>query len=257
MDRGDRVALNPASSRGSTQLPPPSGAPLGGNDVAFDVSPGGRWFALSTAEQVAVYERDRFLRAITFEDPPALVWSLAFVDDTPSLAPARMFLAPARAFPSILESNHVLVTVDRAGKVTPFAVPLDLDDTPVKAGDGSVFSATVVSASRSTVQPPSGNSLGVVPPESSVARVDDPLSLIYLETSRGRFMAAIKISSTVEESVWRELRAIAEESHQSIGGLLTEAIREYVRRRRVRPEVLRHLDESISDNEELGRLLAS
>lgn len=70
-------------------------------------------------------------------------------------------------------------------------------------------------------------------------------------------MAAIKISSTVEESVWRELRAIAEESHQSIGGLLTEAIREYVRRRRVRPEVLRHLDESISDNEELGRLLAS
>lgn len=70
-------------------------------------------------------------------------------------------------------------------------------------------------------------------------------------------MAAIKISSTVEESVWRELRAIAEESHQSIGGLLTEAIREYVRRRRVRPEVMRHLDDSIAENEELGRLLAS
>jgi predicted transcriptional regulator len=69
-------------------------------------------------------------------------------------------------------------------------------------------------------------------------------------------MTAIKISSKVEEAVWRELRAIAEESHQSIGGLLTEAIRDYVRRRRVRPEVLQHLEASIAENEELGRLLA-
>jgi predicted transcriptional regulator len=69
-------------------------------------------------------------------------------------------------------------------------------------------------------------------------------------------MAAIKISSKVEESVWRELREIAEESHQSIGGLLTEAIRDYVRRRRVRPEVIRHLDDSMAENEELGHLLA-
>ncbi|MCJ7756223.1 MAG: hypothetical protein MUP13_16805 [Thermoanaerobaculales bacterium] len=69
-------------------------------------------------------------------------------------------------------------------------------------------------------------------------------------------MSAIKISSKVEESVWSELRAIAEESHQSIGGLLTEAIRDYVRRRRVRPEVLKHLETSIAENEELGRLLA-
>jgi predicted transcriptional regulator len=69
-------------------------------------------------------------------------------------------------------------------------------------------------------------------------------------------MPAIKISSKVEESVWRELRAVAEESHQSIGGLLTEAIRDYVRRRRVRPEVLKHLEDSMAENEELGRLLA-
>ncbi len=69
-------------------------------------------------------------------------------------------------------------------------------------------------------------------------------------------MAAIKISAKVEESAWRELRAMAEESHQSIGGLLTEAIRDFVRRRRVRPEVLKHLDDSIAKNEELGRLLA-
>jgi predicted transcriptional regulator len=69
-------------------------------------------------------------------------------------------------------------------------------------------------------------------------------------------MAAIKISSRVEESLWNELKALAEESHRSISGLLTEAIREYVRRRRVRPEVIHHLDDSMNENEKLGRLLA-
>ena len=69
-------------------------------------------------------------------------------------------------------------------------------------------------------------------------------------------MAAIKISSKVDERVWKELRDLAEETHQSISGLLTEAIRDYVRRHRVRPEVLRHLEDSIGENEELGRLLA-
>ncbi len=69
-------------------------------------------------------------------------------------------------------------------------------------------------------------------------------------------MASIKISSKVEEEVWRELKGMAEESHQSISGLLTEAIREYLRRRRVRPDVVRHLEDSVAENEELGRLLA-
>jgi predicted transcriptional regulator len=69
-------------------------------------------------------------------------------------------------------------------------------------------------------------------------------------------MAATKISSKVEESVWKDLQQLAGESHQSISGLLTEAIREYIHRRRVRPEVLRHLDSSIAENEELGRRLA-
>ncbi|MFQ5524653.1 MAG: ribbon-helix-helix protein, CopG family [Thermoanaerobaculia bacterium] len=69
-------------------------------------------------------------------------------------------------------------------------------------------------------------------------------------------MAAIKISSKVEEEVWEELRKLADESHQSISGLLTDAIRDYVRRRRVRPEVLEHLESSMTENDELGRLLA-
>ena len=69
-------------------------------------------------------------------------------------------------------------------------------------------------------------------------------------------MAAIKVSSKVDASVWEELKDLADESHQSVSGLLTEAIREYVQRRRVRPVVMRHLEDSISENEKLGRLLA-
>jgi predicted transcriptional regulator len=69
-------------------------------------------------------------------------------------------------------------------------------------------------------------------------------------------MAAIKVSSKVDERVWEELKALASESDRSISGLLTEAIREYLARRRVRPAVLRHLQDSMAENEKLGRLLA-
>ena len=69
-------------------------------------------------------------------------------------------------------------------------------------------------------------------------------------------MKAVKISSKVDEASWNELRELARESHQNISGLLSEAIREYVVRRRVRPVVLKHLEDSIADNERLGRLLA-
>ena len=69
-------------------------------------------------------------------------------------------------------------------------------------------------------------------------------------------MAAIKISSKVEETEWEDLKALSAESHQSISGLLTEAIREYGARRRVRPAVLKHLDDSMRENEDLGRRLA-
>jgi hypothetical protein len=69
-------------------------------------------------------------------------------------------------------------------------------------------------------------------------------------------MATIKISSKVEAADWQALQSLARESHQNISGLLTEAIRDYVRRRRVRPEVLGHLEDSIGENRELGRRLA-
>ena len=66
----------------------------------------------------------------------------------------------------------------------------------------------------------------------------------------------IRFSARVDEAVWNELRELADESHQNISGLRTEAISEYVRGRRVRPDVRRHLDQSIAENEKLGRLLA-
>lgn len=69
-------------------------------------------------------------------------------------------------------------------------------------------------------------------------------------------MQNIKISSKVDEAVWNELKALARERHQNVSGLLTEAISEYVRRKRVRPEVLNHLEASMDQNEELGKLLA-
>lgn len=69
-------------------------------------------------------------------------------------------------------------------------------------------------------------------------------------------MQSIKISSKVDEAVWNELKALAKERHQNVSGLLTEAISEYVKRKRVRPEVLDHLEESMDRNEELGKLLA-
>jgi predicted transcriptional regulator len=67
---------------------------------------------------------------------------------------------------------------------------------------------------------------------------------------------AIKISSVVDERVWEDLKAVAAESHQNISGLLNEAIADYVRRRRIRPEVLDHLERSIEENRELGKRLA-
>ena len=69
-------------------------------------------------------------------------------------------------------------------------------------------------------------------------------------------MQSIKISSKVDKDTWNELKALARETHQTVSGLLTEAIRDYVRRKRVRPEMLQQLEASINENEELGKLLA-
>lgn len=52
-------------------------------------------------------------------------------------------------------------------------------------------------------------------------------------------MTKIKVSSKVEQRDWEALQALAQESNQSIAGVLSEAVAEYVARKRLRPEVMR------------------
>lgn len=69
-------------------------------------------------------------------------------------------------------------------------------------------------------------------------------------------MASVKMSSVVDEKVWEEFKALARESHQSISGLLTDALRDYLARKRVRPRVMSELEASMRENRRLGELLA-
>lgn len=69
-------------------------------------------------------------------------------------------------------------------------------------------------------------------------------------------MASIKISSKVDERAWRELQRLAQQTHRSISGLLTEAVEEYLKRYTLRSAVMDELERSMDENEELGRLLA-
>ena len=69
-------------------------------------------------------------------------------------------------------------------------------------------------------------------------------------------MPTIKVSSQVEQQTWNDLKSLATESQQSISGVLTEAIAEYVQRRRTRPAVRSALADSIRENRQLGEMLA-
>ncbi|MCY3591832.1 MAG: ribbon-helix-helix domain-containing protein [Acidobacteria bacterium] len=68
-------------------------------------------------------------------------------------------------------------------------------------------------------------------------------------------MTTIRISSRVDEAVWNELRNLARETKRSVSEVLSEAMEEYVARRRVRADALQHLEDSMRENEELGKLL--
>ena len=69
-------------------------------------------------------------------------------------------------------------------------------------------------------------------------------------------MTAIKISAKVDEAAWNELRDLARKTKRDVSGVLSEAIEEYLARCRGRPDALRHLDDSMRENEELAKLLA-
>ncbi len=67
-------------------------------------------------------------------------------------------------------------------------------------------------------------------------------------------MAGRRVSAVVDAKVWADLKALARERHQNLSGLLEAAIVAYVARRRVRPEVLDHLEASMQENALLGSL---
>jgi hypothetical protein len=67
---------------------------------------------------------------------------------------------------------------------------------------------------------------------------------------------AKKISTIVDETIWEELKAYAKSSHQNLSGLLTEALRDFLRKKQIRPEFVRQMERSLATHEDLGRLLA-
>ena len=102
------------------------------------------------------------------------------------------------------------------------------------------------------------NSVGHNYPENR--GIENSSRLTSLDMSRQNSynycMPNIKISSKVEESAWQSLKFLAAEQNRNISSVLTEAVEEYIQRKRLRPVVLAHLEQSMEKNEELGKLLA-
>jgi hypothetical protein len=66
----------------------------------------------------------------------------------------------------------------------------------------------------------------------------------------------IKISTMVEKKSWEQFKSLSKTSRQSLTVMVTEAIQEYLRRKQVRPLFLKHMEDSIEKNKQLGKLLA-
>lgn len=67
---------------------------------------------------------------------------------------------------------------------------------------------------------------------------------------------SVKISTIIDEKLWREFKKHAQENHQSLSHLMNEALREFLRKRRIRPEFLKHIENSVNENDRLGAWLA-
>lgn len=69
-------------------------------------------------------------------------------------------------------------------------------------------------------------------------------------------MKAVKFATQIDPKVAKELRAFAVQADRSISGIVSEAVAEYLQRRRLRPAFQSALEEVLSDHEELLRRLA-
>lgn len=66
----------------------------------------------------------------------------------------------------------------------------------------------------------------------------------------------LKISTIVDENVWKDFKTLSEETRLSLSAMLEEALKEYIHKKKLRPEFLSHLEDSMDENEKLGALLA-
>lgn len=66
----------------------------------------------------------------------------------------------------------------------------------------------------------------------------------------------LKVSTTVDEKLWKEFRGLSKETHQSLSGMLNEALEDYLNKKKIRPKFLKAMNESLRENQELGKLLA-
>jgi hypothetical protein len=69
-------------------------------------------------------------------------------------------------------------------------------------------------------------------------------------------MKPVKFSTQVDAEVLRELRAVAEETGQSISTLVTEALAAHLQRVRVRPAFRHAMEEVMDEHAEVLRRLA-
>ena len=69
-------------------------------------------------------------------------------------------------------------------------------------------------------------------------------------------MRAIKFATQVDGDVLKDLKIAAKQMDRSISRLVTEAIREYLQRIRIRPAFRSAMKDVLNDNEELLKRLA-
>lgn len=66
----------------------------------------------------------------------------------------------------------------------------------------------------------------------------------------------VKFASQIDAAALKELRALSSETDKSISRLLSEAVIEYLKRARVRPEFVDAADKVLEQNSELLKRLA-
>ncbi len=65
-----------------------------------------------------------------------------------------------------------------------------------------------------------------------------------------------KISTIVDEKIWKDFKKLSEESNRPLSGMMTEALDMYLKTKKIRPAFIKAAQESIEQNFKLGKLLA-